>query len=318
MASAQSADRPQFALPLDCAAHECFLQNMVDRITGRGVQDGWCGRASYDGHKGTDIRVRDMVTMRAGVPVLAMAGGTVARLRDGEPDTLTRSAEEARRLATTNRACGNGVVVDHGARWGGGWTTQFCHLAKGSVRVRRGETVEAGTPIGAMGVSGLSAFPHIHVTVRRAGAVIDPMTGRDAAAPCLTSRSLDASLWNAEAREVLGAGPERIVAAGFAAAPVADTAVIDGNVARPRVGAPLVAYAHLANMAKGDRIRITLNGPAGFDVEQLTKPLDAPKATFTAYAGKRGAPAGDYRASVIWLRGNTIIAQRDDLRLSLK
>ena len=35
------------------------------------------------------------------------------------------------------------VVIDHG----GGWETQSCHLARGSIRVKVGQAVAAGQPI---------------------------------------------------------------------------------------------------------------------------------------------------------------------------
>ena len=158
---AAAAQQPSFSLPFDCAtAPSCLLQNYVDLDPGPERNDPFCGAATYDGHKGTDIRVRDIPELETGIPVLAMADGTVLRVRDGEPEKMTET--KADREAVKGRECGNGVVIDHG----GGWTTQTCHLKKGSLAVKPGETVQRGTPIAQMGLSGDTAFPHVHVTIR--------------------------------------------------------------------------------------------------------------------------------------------------------
>ena len=144
------------------------------------------------------------------------------------------------------------------------------------------------------------------------------MTGLEASAPCDAERGIAGDLWDETARSVLSEGTQRLLAAGFAGAPVDGDAVMDGTVAPPRVGGPLVVYASFINMSRGDRVRLTLNGPGGFAVEHMSEPLDDPKATWTVYAGKRGAPPGAYRATLMWLRGTTILVQKDDLSLTLR
>jgi murein DD-endopeptidase MepM/ murein hydrolase activator NlpD len=53
---------------------------------------------------------------------------------------------------------GNMVVIDHGA----GEYSFFAHLRRGSVRVRAGQRVAAGEPIGECGNSGRTTAPHLH------------------------------------------------------------------------------------------------------------------------------------------------------------
>ena len=53
-----------------------------------------------------------------------------------------------------------------------------------SVRVRPGQTVSAGTPLGRVGLSGATVFPHLHFTVRHKGAIIDPFAFGAAAESC--------------------------------------------------------------------------------------------------------------------------------------
>src|SRR3990170_8389893 len=84
---------PAFALelsqPIDCTpGTDCFIQQYVDRDEGPGAQDYACGAETYDGHKGTDIRLRTTADVAKGVAVLATAPGVVAGLRDGMADHL--------------------------------------------------------------------------------------------------------------------------------------------------------------------------------------------------------------------------------------
>ena len=61
----------------------CFIQQYVDTLAGEAAEDYRCGPLSYDDHGGTDIRVRTMAEMEAGVAVIAAAPGVVKGLRDG-------------------------------------------------------------------------------------------------------------------------------------------------------------------------------------------------------------------------------------------
>jgi murein DD-endopeptidase MepM/ murein hydrolase activator NlpD len=74
--------------------------------------------------------------------------------------------------------CGNAVVIGHE----GGLETQYCHMARGSVAVRPGDTVKAGQRIGRIGLSGLTEYPHLHFTVRLNGKVVDPFAPEEGGA----------------------------------------------------------------------------------------------------------------------------------------
>src|SRR6185436_18027159 len=121
------------ALPLACEfGKTCFIQQYFDHDPSPGALDYRCGPMSYDGHDGVDLRVPTLAAQRTGVPVLAAAEGVVRGVRDGMPDVSIRAAgiESVR-----GRECGNGVVLLHA----GGWETQYCHMAKDSLRVKNGE-----------------------------------------------------------------------------------------------------------------------------------------------------------------------------------
>jgi hypothetical protein len=112
-----------------------------------------------------------MQEVARGVEVVAMADGVVKARRDGMADRLVSTDED--RQAVSSRECGNGLILDHG----NGFETQYCHLRK--VRCARARR-EGGARAMCSGSSGLPEwrqFPHVHVTLRRNGKVIDPFTG---------------------------------------------------------------------------------------------------------------------------------------------
>ncbi|MDX1541463.1 MAG: M23 family metallopeptidase, partial [Geminicoccaceae bacterium] len=157
---AASAEPPSLTLPLICTPGEdCWPVRYVDHDPGPGGRDYRCGPETGDGHQGTDIAIRDLRAMADGVEVVAAAAGTVIGIRDGESDL---SPGQRTRPAMAGRHCGNGVRLDHG----GGWTSQVCHLRRGSVRVALGDRVEAGDPLGLVGLSGATSFPHLHFGVQ--------------------------------------------------------------------------------------------------------------------------------------------------------
>jgi len=170
-----AASAIELVRPVDCSLGEtCFIQQYVDRDPGPGARDFTCGSLTYDGHTGTDFALRSVSAMRFGIDVLAAAPGNVVATRDGIPDLIAASGE------IIEKACGNGVLVDHGD----GWTTQYCHLKNGSVDVVRGQAVEAGHTLGQVGLSGATEYPHLHFTVRRNLKIVDPFDGQFATRSC--------------------------------------------------------------------------------------------------------------------------------------
>jgi peptidase M23-like protein len=91
-----------------------------------------------------------------GEPVLAGADATVAEARDGLPDQVPGALPAGLPIA---EADGNFVVLDIG----GGAHLLYAHLRPGSVRVRAGDRVRRGDPMGEVGNSGNSQAPHLHM-----------------------------------------------------------------------------------------------------------------------------------------------------------
>ena len=313
--SAAAPAPPRLAMPVACSpGRDCFLQNHVDRDPGPGVRDFRCGSQTYEAHNGTDIRLPDNAARLRGVDVLAAAPGRVVRLRDGEPDI---SVKDPAAPPVAGRECGNGVVIDHG----GGWETQSCHLARGSIRVKVGQEVAAGQPIARVGLSGNTEYPHLHLTIRQGTRTVDPFLP-DGAAACAV-RADGAGLWTPPAAAALAYRPGgAVLNAGFADGPVDNARVEAGGPPRPGRSAPaLVAYVRAINLAGGDRPVLTLTGPGGVVLARSEgAPLDRSKAQWLVYVGKRtppgGWPPGLYRADYAVLRdGRTVLSRSFDISL---
>ncbi|GHA72989.1 peptidase [Streptomyces tendae] len=75
-------------------------------------------------------------------------------------------------FAALTSAYGNRIVIDHGTIQGKRVETTYSHLSALDVAV--GRTVEAGTPIGRVGSTGLSTGPHLHFEVILDGYYTDP------------------------------------------------------------------------------------------------------------------------------------------------
>lgn len=97
-----------------------------------------------------------------GQTVYAPAAGSVEDSVDGRPDSpigeMLVDYEEIMRTKDLRLFGGNFVVLSHG----NGEYSYFAHMKQGSVKVKKGDRVAAGQPIGQVGSSGDSAEPHLH------------------------------------------------------------------------------------------------------------------------------------------------------------
>lgn len=278
--------------PIDCTLNEtCFIQQYMDVDDTNEAHDFMGGRATYDGHKGTDIRLTSHKAMQGGVNVLASAAGRVKGLRNTMVDT------DAGNAAIKGKDCGNGVVIAHGD----GWETQYCHMKRGSITVQKGQKVQAGDVLGQVGLSGRTQFPHVHISVRKDGQKVDPF-------------AVGANLWAVALQQGLAYQPTQIINLGFAGGAVKmdDIALGKFQDFAPDGDAPaLVVYVRAINLAKGDQIRLDFTGPAGQIVAKTYDPVDRAKAQQMYFAGKKrpasGWPVGVYRAEVQVLRDGVVV-----------
>ncbi|HEU6443042.1 MAG TPA: M23 family metallopeptidase [Microvirga sp.] len=285
---APHAQEISLRFPVACeVGRTCFIQHYVDHVADSEIGDYRCGTMTYDGHDGTDIRVPTTAAMKAGVDVVAAADGKVLRTRDGMEDiSITGRGREN----VENTECGNGAVVDHG----NGWETQYCHLAKGSLRVKSGDVLRAGDPIGRIGLSGMTEFPHLHFTVRKDGQVVDPFVSGPPSKSC-DSRG-GSSLWDESLRSSLAYQAGSVLNKGFAPGPVTMEAIESGTAEKnaPTTASPaLVAYVRAIGLRGGDVQTLTLFDRDGEPVAQnKTPPLDRNKAQWMMFAGFRPPPGG--------------------------
>ncbi len=299
---AQSQDRsPQFRLPVQCEfPHECYVQSYVDLEPGPAAVDHACGINTYDGHRGTDFRLRSLDLMDRGVPVVAAAAGTVLRIRDGVRDVHMKLF--GKKLAF-RRGAGNHVLIDHG----GGWRTLYGHMRRNSIAVKPGDRVAAGHRIGLVGMSGLTEFPHLHFEAAHNGAVVDPFAGPAASARCEKKAE---PLWTKDAAETLQYRKYFLIAAGFSDVPLSREALLYGLHVRdrlPRNAPNIVFHVDFAGLRTGDSSLLRIIDPSGrvFSESQAVSEKDAPVRF--QFVGKKIAnrpawPPGTYRGEFLLFR----------------
>ncbi|MBY6139125.1 M23 family metallopeptidase [Leisingera daeponensis] len=295
LAAPAAAGDFRLQFPLDCTLGEdCHIQQFTDHDPGKGATDFTCGTLSYDGHKGTDFALPYLSDMQAGVTVRAAADGVVRGIRNAMPDQYADGANDA---AIDGKECGNGVVLSHG----GGWETQYCHMKQGSVRVESGQKVRAGDVLGEVGLSGKTQFPHLHLSVRKDGAVVDPFApdrpGSCGGAPART-------LW----AKPPPYQPGGLLGAGFSAAIPGFGAIKAGAADQSPLAADapaMVFWAYAFGSRAGDRLELAVTGPGG-EVVSHSEALERTQAQLFRAAGRRlrGGqwPAGTYTGTARLLR----------------
>jgi hypothetical protein len=115
----------------------------IDPITGQAATEGEIS------NPGTFISY--------GKELLAVADGTVVDIRDGVPDNDNFDLPPL----SFKTGTGNNVIIDIGD----GKYACYMHIIPGSIRVRKGDTVQEGQVIGLLGNSGQSEIPHLHLEV---------------------------------------------------------------------------------------------------------------------------------------------------------
>ena len=228
------------------------------------------------------------------MPKLKTNRGAAKRFKKLGASVADVSIRETGPEAARGQAAGNTVVLDHG----NGWVSEYSHLRRGSVAVREGQRVAAGTRLGLIGLSGMTEFPHLHFALRRYGQTIDPYSGRPPERGC---RLPGEPLWSDAARAALAYRAGGPLLAGFAAARVTlDRALGAEAPPVPSADAPmLVFWAAAWGLHAGDREEIRLIGPDGDVLAEETNILAKGKAQWLRYVGRkrRGEawPPGTYR-----------------------
>ncbi|WP_120500245.1 M23 family metallopeptidase [Roseovarius sp. EL26] len=296
------AEAPTLVLPLDCVlGQNCYIEDYVDADPSEDQRDYTCGLKSRDGHHGTDIGLLSFEAMQEGVDVLAAAPGVVSAVRDGVAD-VAFTPENLDQIK--GQECGNGIRIDHGD----GWKTLYCHMRKGSLLVQGGDVVQAGQPVGQVGLSGLTNFPHVHFSVTKDDEEIDPF------APQQTQecgQNEDQDLWS-ETPSYHRAG---LFTAGFSTAipTLNDVSTGAARVAHGQPDLPLVLYGHAFYAESGDVLSLFATGPDG-EIFRKAIILDDPQIhLFRAFGRKSpagGWPVGSYHGTALLERKGQVLAVR--------
>lgn len=100
-----------------------------------------------------------------GEPIYAPCAGAVVAAVDGLPEMIPPHMDR-------QHMAGNHVILNCGTLW-----VVLAHLQRGSVRVRTGDQVAVGQPLGHAGNTGNTGEPHLHIHVQRPGTPAAPLGG---------------------------------------------------------------------------------------------------------------------------------------------
>lgn len=280
--------QPTLVWPVDCSlGSDCWIARYVDRGAGDTVADYACGVRSENAHKGTDITLSDVSVMRRGVNVLAAAPGRISGRRDGVADKALVTKED--RAAIKGRECGNGVVIQHE----GGWETQYCHMAEGSLTRRQGETVEAGDVLGRVGLSGATEYPHLHFMLRDRREpsnpqIVDPFDGGVFEKGC-GAAGAPLSHW----REDIEYHPVALLPPRLVATELTRTTMWRSQPPELSASSPaLLLQARSFHTRTGDVLRFTLVQPDGRVRLQSDRTIERGYQVARPFVGVRGPSGG--------------------------
>ena len=298
---------------MSCVIGEtCFIQQLpdMDPAVGQSI-DPFCGHKTYDGLRGTDIRILSLSQLADNVPVIASAAGTVLRVRDGMRDHLVETKQD--RQAIKGRECGNGVVIDDG----GGETVEYCHMKQGSVVVKPGMAVAKGQRIGSIGVSGDTQFPHVHIAVRQDNRLVDPSTGRGITEGCVAPADAH-PLWDADTAKYFLNLRTDILAIGLAGRTVNGNQLVREGPPPPPTSSDnmLIGWTWIANLEAGQQVETKIvSGVGNILVSKTFDPAPRHQAIFAGYIGKKGPVApGDYKViTSVQNAGETVTSKTADV-----
>jgi murein DD-endopeptidase MepM/ murein hydrolase activator NlpD len=300
--------KPQFALPLACKPNQnCWIVTYNDHdSTPSSTLDYNCGHRTYDGHNGIDFGIGTLEAMQQGISVLAASDGIVKGIRDGEADISAKTFGW-----TKGKECGNGVLVNHSDEW----STQYCHMKKGSITVKTGEVIKSGQPLGKVGLSGFSEFPHLHFTVRHQNQIIDPFSGNVLTQNCQKEASRS-PLWQSSVLAKLSYQPVLIYNIGIADQMLSiDEAVAEKfNKNQLSASSPaIVLWTVLYGVEASDMLTLQIKDPQAHVLIEKSMPIQKRNARYFQFLGKKRPEKnwspGTYQAEVTLKRNSSQVIE---------
>jgi hypothetical protein len=293
----------ELGLPIKCSyGKDCYIQNYYDEDASADYKDYSCGKLSYNGHDGTDFRVTDYAAMEKGVDVIASAAGTVFATRDSMEDINVKLID---RDAINKQGCGNAVVLLHP----GGYKTMYCHMKKGSIVVKKGDSVAKGQKLGQVGLSGLTEFPHVHLGVLKDGKKIDPFTGGQSQTACGAQQAL----WDKEAKVTLSYISTGLLASSFSGDVPEAEAARAGKYTAEKIAQDakaLILWADIFGLQPQDRLTLTMMAPDKKILASKSFDFTKSKAVFFQYIGIKNKDMfekGHYTGTIQLKRGDKLV-----------
>lgn len=307
---------PKITKPVTCTINkDCWIASYVDMDPNETAQDYTCGAKTSNTHAGTDFALKDMAQMQKGIDVIAVLAGTIVKARDNLTDTIKQDAD-LNTLETENKACGNGVLIDHAIAGYPGLRSVYCHLKQGSLNIKDGDVVAKGDVIAQIGHSGVTKFPHLHFSLVWEGASLDPFLGRTVRPDkvlCKDDVKIN-PMWETE----MNYQPVSIFNSGFRTAIPNFEDIINGdeNPETFEQGSnALVYWAGFYGLNIGDIIEITITNPRGRILAKTTKEFknwQPRQYYFTGKKQSRFLARGEYKSEIKITRDEKIIATHQE------
>ena len=145
---------------------KCYISAYYDIAKGdkdvaANGKDWNCGSKAYSGHNGTDFGIGGNSYIGSRGTIVAAADGVVDYTNDGCATISPGAGNDC------GGGYGNYVKIIHS---GSDRITIYAHMQKGSVAVKKGQSVKCGDKLGMVGSSGSSTGAHLHFDVRPASA----------------------------------------------------------------------------------------------------------------------------------------------------
>lgn len=288
LAFSQNSYALDLGMPIACDyGKNCFISNYFDHDAEKNIfKDYACGAMSDDGYKHTDFILKNYSQMKEGVNVVAGDDGVVKYVRNDIADV---NVELSGLESIKGHECGNGVLIEHKR----GYETQYCHLKKDSVLVKKGDKVDKGQNIGQVGLSGLTSFPYLEFTVRMNGKELDPFTGEDpitgkAEVAC---DSLDIyPLWDKETEKTLTYVQTALLSSGFSSKVPNMLGAREGRYKATKIknDSILLSYwADILGVKSGDSLKMSIFAPDGQEITNNTKTFTAEKRHLFQFIGTK-------------------------------
>jgi murein DD-endopeptidase MepM/ murein hydrolase activator NlpD len=287
----------ELEFPLDCKLGEtCWISNLPRHYLKNKQVDFRCGPNTYNDHKGTDFALKNYTQMQDGVSVLAPFDGEVRGVRDNVDDI---SVKELGKNAVKGIECGNGIVIGSGE-----YEAQLCHLKKGSLTVKKGQTVKAGEVIALVGLSGQTEYPHLHLSLRKDSNEIDPIYGDQE-----DSAYKPKSMWQDDEKMNLNAKTGVVYNYGFTfdSTNIEQIRKNQHIKIQPDFPHSLVGYVAIFSVEKGDKLVLSIVDNENKIIIKRDHNFGKYQARYFFYIGKslRGKKiSGDYKLNIKYYHHN--------------